>query len=75
MILALTLGKGAEAQHAIVCFQVAVQDADAVHGFDGAEEFDGEEHGDAFVQGAGCVGAAGGVAFGEVDEVEQRALV
>ena len=51
-----------------------MEDADAVHGFGGAEELDGEEHCYALVQGACCV-ARSWIGFGEVDEVEESALV
>ena len=62
-----------QADEAVVGFEVAVQDADGVHGFHGAQELDGEEHGDAFVEGAGR--GVRGVGFGQVDEVEERSLV
>lgn len=69
-------GDGVEAHEAVVGLQVAVQDAVRVQGLDGAEELDGEEHGEAFVHDAAAAAAGGGgLRFGEVDEVEERALV
>lgn len=71
----VVVGGPAEADEAVVGFEVAVQDADGVHGVDGAEELDGEEHGDALVQGARGRRRVRGVRFGQVDEVEEGALV